>query len=171
MNTVKPAQLALAMHLNIAPDDRSIESRGQQHDIYTFVVNGTMYFVGLKDYEMNSDITIEAGGFVWTVLENNPSQPYVRFTDTFVRKHLDRICVAKHTVLAINQTHHRALLRDAAGQLSVWAYRVDIPEVISTYRYSGNANLPLSTMKSLFPDVMFDDSGLTANDKRLTERV
>jgi hypothetical protein len=143
----------LAKHLGIDYDDNSIEERFTSGDIHRYIVSGKTYFVASQRHSLAGDVVHSYNSSLWHILPLDSDQPYMRFTDKKVTKHLESIALNGFSLLGINQKEQLVLFRNDAGLLVVWGYTAHVPEDISTYFFQGSTADMLNGMKYMFNNV------------------
>ena len=93
----------LAQYLGIDYDDNSIEERFTNGDIHRYIVNGNTYFVASDRHCLAGNVVHSYNSSLWHILPLDSDQPYMRFTDKKVTKHLESIASKGFSLLGFNQ--------------------------------------------------------------------
>tara|TARA_B100001245_G_C22873137_1_gene419872 strand:+ start:152 stop:670 length:519 start_codon:yes stop_codon:yes gene_type:complete len=142
----------LASVLNVDYEDPTVEEHFTGGDIHHYSVKGQSYYVAHASKGLMCDTLHSYNSNLWSILAEDITAPYVRFTDSKVAEQLQRIAPANFKLLAVNQKGHRVLFRNDTGHLVVWAYTAHVPEDMSTYYLKGCATGTIHDAKRLFSD-------------------
>ena len=142
----------LALFLGIDDESAALESRVTSGNVHEYVYEGQTYYVAHASVGLASGSSYAFNSSQYSILKEDPEQPYVRFRDDLVLKQLSANAPEGKLVKAVVQKSHYALMVDSECQYSVWSYAAHLPNDLSTYYWRGVYSDDFNTVKQIFGD-------------------